>query len=531
MLHRIEQTVKRLCLLAALLCASFPAARVVEAALPSKGEAEHVVLLLWDGMRPDFITPQYTPTLWALATNGVFFKNHHSSYISSTEVNGTAIATGAYPENSGIYANNDFRPSLSWMGPNATEGLDTIRRADFMTGGNYILMPTAAELIQKAGFPTVAAGTKPVIILHDRSGKRTKGAAKDSVLLYKGQTIPKSVLESFEEKDRTIPSNGVPNNAMDNWTAKSVTQYLWKKTVPKYTVLWLSDPDASQHAKGVGADDALAAIANCDKTLDNVMKALAEKKVLNKTDILVASDHGFSTIRRGPDVADILKKAKFKASRKFEDPEAGEVLVVGHGGSVSLYVWDHEETVIRNLVTFLQGSDFAGVIFSHLKLPGTFPMELARIATTNVTPDIIFSGRWSEDRNDYGAPGLLVADGGGKGSGTHASLCRYDMHNTLVASGPDFKKGLVDEWPSGSIDLAPTTLWILGVPQSEQKPMDGRVLEEALVKGRTPEAKPEPKIIEATCDVGWLRWRQYLKFTEFNQRLYFDEGNASAEMR
>src|SRR5512137_61326 len=97
--------------LVALSC--FVLAGSALAALPSRGEAQHVVLILCDGLRPDFITPQHAPTLYGLATNGVFFKNHHSSYLSTTEVNGTAIATGAYPEHSGIYANSDFRPLLN----------------------------------------------------------------------------------------------------------------------------------------------------------------------------------------------------------------------------------------------------------------------------------------------------------------------------------------------------------------------------------------------------------------------------------
>src|SRR5258708_28293270 len=102
-----------------------------QALLPTaiaKGEAEHVVVIVWDGMRPDFITPQYTPTLYKMAQDGVFFRNHHPTYVSSTEVNGTAIATGMHPDHSGIMANSDYRPEIGWLGPGGTENVDVIRR-------------------------------------------------------------------------------------------------------------------------------------------------------------------------------------------------------------------------------------------------------------------------------------------------------------------------------------------------------------------------------------------------------------------
>src|SRR2546421_7875934 len=85
------------------------------------GRAEQVVLIVWDGMRPDFITPEHTPTLFQLTREGVFFKNHHSVYVSSTEVNGTALATGDYPDRTGIIANRDYRPELGWQDSLGTE--------------------------------------------------------------------------------------------------------------------------------------------------------------------------------------------------------------------------------------------------------------------------------------------------------------------------------------------------------------------------------------------------------------------------
>ena len=491
-----------------------------------------MVVLVWDGMRPDFITPQYTPNLCTLGQGGVFFKNHHPVYLSTTEVNGTALATGVYPSHSGIYANADYRPEISFLGSIATEGLDAIRRGDMSSGGHFLLSPTLAEILQQAGHATATAGTKPVTLLHDRSAKRVTKAQTNSAILFAGQTIPKSALKDLEKAndDKKFPTtNTTPNTEKDGWTTKALTKGLWKHSVPKYSLLWLYDPDSTQHAEGVGSDQALASIANSDKSLEDVLKALEEKKVLDKTDVIVVSDHGFSNIKRGPDVVDAMKKAKLKAVRKFEDPEPGEILVVGHGGSCSFYVVDHDEKVIRKVIDFLQGTDFAGVIFSRVTVEGTFPMEAVHIDTTNVVPDVVISMRWTDEQSETGARGLVMSDGGSKGKGTHGSLSHFDMHNIMVAAGPDFKKGLVNDLPTGNVDLAPTILWILGVPAP--RPMDGRVVHEALATSQNPVLTPSTKTLEATRDLGWWTWKQYLKYSQVGTTVYYDEGNGGVNAK
>jgi len=47
-----------------------------------------------------------------LRENGVWFANHHSVYPTSTEVNGTVLATGVFPRRSGITANKEYRPEI-----------------------------------------------------------------------------------------------------------------------------------------------------------------------------------------------------------------------------------------------------------------------------------------------------------------------------------------------------------------------------------------------------------------------------------
>jgi predicted AlkP superfamily pyrophosphatase or phosphodiesterase len=498
--------------------------------LPSIGvsapaaKAEHVVIIVWDGMRPDFISPQHTPTLDQLARQGTFFKNHHPVYVSTTEVNGTALNTGAYPAHSSIIANKEYRPQIDESKPVATEDKDAVRVGDALSDNHYIAVPTIAEIVQRAGFRTAVTGTKSVALLLDRAKKRKSKAAKNSVDFFKGDVLPPSALSALitANDGQPFPTRiTFPNVAQDEWTTKALTRGLWKKEVPKFSVLWMSDPDYSQHDSGPGSPAALGAIKSVDRNLATVLKALDEKKVRDKTDIFVVSDHGFSTVSRGVDVADELAKAGFHAAKKLKSPANGDVLVVGLGGSVSIYVVGHDEATIRRLVSFLQASDFAGVIFSRIPLDGTFPLEQVRVNSADA-PDLLVSMKWSADTNEFGTPGLFIGDSNKKGA--HGSLSPFDMHNMFVAAGPDFRSGFNDELPTGNIDLAPTILWILGIESPQ--PMDGRILSEALLGMNAP-TNSEQKIIEASRNDGSLHWHQYLKFSTVGNTIYFDEGNST----
>lgn len=511
---------------AAILVAGFHALNAM-----AKGKAEHVVVVVWDGMRPDFVTAQYCPNLYSLATNGVFFNNHHCAYVSSTEVNGTALATGVHPGRSRVIANTEYRPEISVTGTFGTEALDAVRRGDLLTDGHYLGAETLAEILQDAKIPTIIAGSKPVVLLHDRSNHKESPAERESGILFEGKTIPRKLGEPLPKvnEDKNWPSNAIPNTAQDDWTTRSLLRSLWKKDLPKYTLLWLSDPDKSQHDVGVGASNALAGIESSDKNLGEVIKALKDRGVYEKTDIMVVSDHGFSTIAKGPDVVGILKKAKFQAFKRNDNPEPGDIMVVGLGGTAMFYVvGKNQEPVIHQLVEFLQQCDFTGVVLSRLNIPGTFPLEAVRYGFTNAGPDVMISMRWTSDLNEHGAPGMFYSMDGTKGKGSHASLSKWDMHNTLVATGPDFKRGFINQTPSGNIDVAPTILHLLGV--KPPAPMDGRVLREALVNGG-PAPKATTQTIEARRDLGLIHWQQYLKFTEVDGATYFDEGNGRSSIR
>lgn len=506
---------KRLALVLSFLC--------VVASVLAAGKAEHIVVVVWDGMRPDFVTEQNTPTLYQLARDGVFFQNHHAVFLSSTEVNATAMATGAYPNRSGILGNREYRPNIDPLKRIDVQSLEAVRKGDEVTHNHYLQLPTLAEILQHAGKRTAIAGTKPVALLLDRleAGR----ACGDCVNLFGRKTVPPAAEGGLNLPVFTPPET--PNSRQDEATTQALIGPMWDKGVPTFSLLWLSEPDNAQHVTGPGSPVSLKAMKGSDDNLARVFKELAARGIREKTDVFVISDHGFSTISRSVDVADVLKKAGFNAVREFQQPPSkGNIMVIGNGGTVLLYVIGHDPKLIQKLAEFLQTQDFAGVIFTRQPMEGTFTLDQVRINTADA-PDIAVSLRWTGVKNAVGIAGSIASDTWyGPGQGIHSSLSPFDMRNTLVATGPDFRHGLINELPSGNIDLAPTILHVLGVSAPDH--MDGRVLAEALAS-ETPKLSPiEVHTVEAARDLDKTVWHQYLRVTEFGGAIYFDEGNGSS---
>ena len=485
----------------------------------------HVVLVVWDGMRPDFVNVTNTPTLYALSKQGVFFAHNHPAYVSSTEVNGTELATGDYPQHSGIIGNREFHPEIDPVEPFGTDSLDAMRKVD--EHGHYLNAATVAQILQQQGRHTMIAGTKPVVLLQDHF-KHPDGSA--DIVLEEGQSFPTNIVPSLIHALGPFRDNGITKTNRDFWTTRSLTELLWKSGVPAFSQLWLAEPDNTQHATGVGSPQSLAAIRSSDYALSRVVSELKAKGVFDTTDIFVVSDHGFSSISTNVNMVARLRQAGFKAFRKLENPPAkGDVLVDGLGGSALLYVTGHDEQTIDRLVQFLQTDDSVGTIFTARARPGTFSLDDAMIHSSEA-PDVVIAFRWTSADNEYGAPGMLVSESQAsnmtsvKQKATHASLSPFDLHNTLIAAGPDLRSGFVDETPSGNVDVAPTILKILDIKPPQ--PMDGRVLSEALATSDGNAPKVETKELRAEAKLPSGEWTQTLRISEVAGVRYLDEATG-----
>ena len=512
-------------LLVLSLAIAAPSARAADAVA-----GRRVVVVVWDGMRPDFVTPEGTPNLWALARAGVFFSNHHPVYLSATEVNGTALATGDYPARDLIVANTDYRPRINPEERVAIESPAVVRKGDAVSGDRYLGTPTLAEILHRHGLATVVAGSKQVALLQDRAS-RSAGAGVSPVL-FQGETEPAVLASELTASLGAFPPAGPPDDkrARDAWTTRALTGWLWRAGVPPFTLLWLAEPDSTQHAAGLGTPEARAAIKSSDDNLGLVLADLDRRGLRDRTDVFVVSDHGFSTISRKVDVAAELAQAGFAAKRSVPGGlQPGEVMVVGNGGSTLLYVGGHDAGVCARLARYLFQQVWTGTVFSRQPIDGTFPLAAAHLDAPEA-PDLVVALAWSDGVNAAGVPGLGVSDlkPTVDKAANHASLSRYDMHNTLVAAGPDLRAGLRDPLPTGNCDLAPTILWILGL-RSELSQMDGRVLGEALA-GAAPAVRSfDLRRLTARCDLGGGRaWTQYLNVSRVDGVDYFDEGGGGA---
>jgi arylsulfatase A-like enzyme len=416
-----------------------------------------------------------------------------------------------------VIANLVYRPEIDSKKSVDVSTAAVVARGDEISRGNYVAVPTIAELVRGAGRQAVTATAKTIGLLQDRNLDSTN---KNSVALFSGQMRSSEAFAPVAALLGPFPKLFAQK---DIWTTKALTEIFWKNGIPAFTFLWLSEPDGSQHNFAPGSAQALAAIKSADENLGNVLAALDRHGARAFTDIFVVSDHGFSTIERSIDLREVLNAAGFSATTS--EPKPGDIMLAGNGGTVLFYVIEYDAPVVQRLVEFLQQSDFAGVIFTRKPTPGTFGLDQAKIDAAH-GPDVALSFRWNEKKNQFGISGMIDADWNRRaGQGTHATLSPFDMHNMLIAAGPDFRRGQVSDLPSGNVDLAPTILRILGIKPTQQ--LDGRVLFEAMVKSDgAPPPKSNTETVDAKREFASGTWRQTLKTTRVGSTIYLDEGNG-----
>src|SRR6185503_1872048 len=149
-----------------------PVSLSARAARQSPSAARLILIVVMDGLRPDSINKEDTPTLFRLRQEGVNYINSHSVFPTVTRVNAAAISTGHYPDANGLVSNSMFVPAVNPNRAFETSDYRLLLKMRDVTEGRLLFMPSMAEYLNAHSirFAAVSSGsTGSALLLNHRA--------------------------------------------------------------------------------------------------------------------------------------------------------------------------------------------------------------------------------------------------------------------------------------------------------------------------------------------------------------------------
>jgi len=533
----------------------------------------NLIFFIADGLRPTMITPENAPTLARLMAHGVRFSNTHSMFPTFTTPNASAMATGHKLGDTGDFSNTI---DAGFQVPGAGDSLTPFLESDPVLGdvdehytGDYLNQDTVMKAAREAGLNTASIGKLGPTLIFDhteRSGEKTL-IFDDSTGRPAGIPLNEGIKQRLQAAGLPIeaPSRGENSKAGDfqnqgALSSNDVQQAYFvnvttKVILPKFKedkkafmlVFWSRDPDGTQHNQGdslnrlipgINGPTTLKAIRNADNNLAEILATLKALGLEKTTNIIVASDHGFSTISKESatsfagtlnykdvskgllppgflaiDLAHSLNMPLIDPDAKYQPVPLGEhskrsngliggdkmhprLVVAANGGSDLIYLPDGDRKLARRVVEFLSTQDYVSGLFVSDDLgpiAGTLPLSKIDLKGSAVTPlpSIVVNFRsFSTGCADPLNCGVEVADYVlQQGQGIHGSFSRADTAVVGGAIGPDFRQKFTDMAPTSNADIGKTMAYLLKVKIHDKGKLIGRVLSETMPRGILPKWK------------------------------------------
>lgn len=225
-----------------------------------------VVLVSLDGFRPADLGRGLTPTLDAMAREGVAAESMHPSYPTLTFPNHYTLVTGLRPDRHGVVHNTMEDPALGRFHTG-----DTAAVRDPRWWGGEPLWVTA----EKAGLPT-------------------------ATLFWPGSEAP---IGGLQPREWLAYDEHLPGAAR----VEQVLRWLDRPAAarPRLVTLYFEALDEAAHDAGPESDAAHEAIRALDGHLAQLRTGIARLGLAGAVDIVVVSDHGMAEVapRRVLDVA------------------------------------------------------------------------------------------------------------------------------------------------------------------------------------------------------------------------------------
>ncbi len=578
--------------LIAIACVTF----ALQADAAEKPRPHNVILFVPDGLRALKVTPETAPAMAEVRDKGVNFANPHSLFPTFTTANAAGMATGHYVGDTGDFSNTIYSGfPVAHAGGSLTPFLENdavLGDVDANFAGDYLDEDTMLKAARARGMSTAAIGKVGPALIFDhteRSGQKT-------ILIDDATGSPSGIPLSEDTKAKltaaglplTAPSRGDNGKTVTNVanvtqqayfadvTTKVVLPMFKDRNQPFVLVFWSRDPDGSQHNQGdslnqlmpgINGPTSLAAIKNADDNLRQIRQAVNDLGLTATTDIIIAADHGFSTISKESytsaaakadypnvpkgtlpsgflaiDLAKTLALPLFDPDNKnaavaanafpsrgngLIGPDAAkpDVVVAANGGSDLIYLPKQDRAMAERVVSFLLQQDYVSGLFvddSLGRYPGTLPLSAINMKGRAATPTPAVVVNFRSFSTGCDEPVLCTAEIADstlqQGQGMHGSFSRADTMNFMTAIGPDFKAGFIDKAPVSNADVGKTIGQILGLTVPSHGKLMGRVMLEAMPRGRMPHVVSSTER-SAPSDGGL---RTVLKTQRVGDTRYFD---------
>lgn len=246
-------------LFALLLGAGCHAAPPAGAAPPARSTASQprVIVLGFDGFARRYLDTDSAPALHALARGGVTARWMIPSFPTLTFPNFYALATGLYPDHSGIVSNGFFDPSFD----TAFLYKSPVARESRWWGGEPIWVTTTRQGVRAAtmfwvGSDAVIENTRPAR-WHSYSHAEPFAARVDSLLAW-----------------LDLPADRRPRLLMG----------------------YFEEPDGAGHGYGPDAPETQTAVLRVDSVLAQLVSGIHARHLDDSVDVIIVSDHGMTEV-------------------------------------------------------------------------------------------------------------------------------------------------------------------------------------------------------------------------------------------
>jgi arylsulfatase A-like enzyme len=431
---------------------------------------KRVVMMVVDGLRADMVRKEYVPHLAQVATQSRVFTAHRSVFPSATRVNSASIATGCYPARHGLAGNAialDEGEGLVAVSVGPAQFRERWRRAT----GHTLLVPTLSELLREHGG----------VVIHSNS---SAGAAHMQDPDGHGTLYHRD--GSHRPGFEAVTGDAHPQVAYDAGGDREITRRfcdaLLNDPANAMNLLWICEPDHSQHALELGSEEHLDILAGADRCVQQVCESVQLLRERGEEVLFIlCSDHGHETIDAIVPVTQLLVDAGLKQSATSND------VVLASSGMSALLYFSPEAMPRRDAIAqWLLDADWCHEVFIDTAtatiVPATANACCASLSDiglpTNTALQIAFAMGKRNIPNRFGVRGTggVVADpfmqADTKGLGQHGGLGPYETNPMLLVSGPGIFAARTAA-PSCAVDIAPTVLQFLARPVQA---MDGQPL-------------------------------------------------------